>query len=109
MSSSNTYRTLPGADNLKARTIYNALKAHHKASKTHQDGAGCPMCTAYTQYGCSIVRGDLLQHVADVVAFPVARADLTKLQEAKLIKIEPVTRNQHRIVFVELAPREAAV
>lgn len=102
MSHNNTYRSLPGPDNLKARKLYNALKSHHKA-------AVCPRCTSYTQYGCSIVRGDLVQHAADVAGFPVARADLTKLQVAKLIKLEPVTPNQYRIVFTELAPKEMAV
>ncbi|HEX3640144.1 MAG TPA: hypothetical protein VHV10_02515 [Ktedonobacteraceae bacterium] len=101
-SSRFAHNHLPGPSNLKPRKLYYALKSHHKASE-------CLWCDSYIRYGCSIVTGDLLQHVADVVAFPVAMSDLTKLQEAKLIKLEQVTHNRHRIVFVELAPREVAV
>lgn len=67
------------------------------------------MCASYVQYGCTIVKGDLLQHVADVATFPVAMSDLTKLEVAKLIKLEPVEPNRYRIVFTELAPKEVAV
>jgi hypothetical protein len=101
-SSSLVHNRLPGPSNLKPRKLYYALRAHHKASE-------CLECDSNIRYGYTVIRGDLLQHVADVVPFTVAMSDLTKLQVAKLIKLEQATKNQHRIVFVELAPREAAV
>lgn len=101
-SSSLVHNRLPGADNLKARKLYYAIKAHHKASE-------CLVCDSNIRYGYTVIRGDLMEHVADVVAFPVAMSDLTKLEVAKLIKLEPVEPNRYRIVFTELAPREVAV
>lgn len=98
-SSSLAHRKLPGPDNFRARKLYYTLKFHHKLSE-------CLVCTSYVRYGCSIVKGNLLEHVRDLVTFPVVMSDLTKLQEVGMIEIEQITTNRHRIVFVELAPKE---
>ena len=100
MSSDTAYRRLHGAKDLKARKLYRALVTHHKQ-------AYCPFCDSYPKYGSLIIKGDLFAHLGDITGYSVNPADLFRLQEAKLISLEQVTPNRHRIMFVTVQEEPA--
>lgn len=87
-----------------ARKLYRALVQHH------QEGQ-CPTCTSYRQYGASIVRGDVSEHLTDIALaaiIPINEVDFSLLQEMGLIGIEEVSANVHRILFPALQLEQEA-
>jgi hypothetical protein len=92
MNNDTAYKHLPGQANLKLRQLYKSLIAHHSKAK-------CALCDSYPQYGCTIVKGDIYQHIADIAQRSVHAKEVHKLQEVGLIGIEQITPQQHRIVF----------
>lgn len=92
-------KRLCGPTHLKVRKLYRALLEHHYL-------ASCSSCTSYHRYGCTIVRGDLLEHIKDVANLDIDMEDLDKLKDAEIIEIREISTNQHKLTFMELQEEE---
>lgn len=86
-------KKLHGPAHLKIRKLYRALLEHHHL-------ASCSSCTSYPEYGCIIVKGDLLEHIKDVANLDIGMEDLDKLKDAEIIEIREISTNQHRLTFM---------
>lgn len=93
------YLRLPRPEDLPARNLMRTLVSHyHKRA--------CVSCDFYHQYGVMIVKGDLHEHLSDIMKGNYNPVLFFLLEIKRLIEITEITPMTHRITFLHLPAQE---